>query len=118
MSYTGLVLDRQRTHRGEELLDQIVLLAVERRATEEVDPERALERLPVVGLLLPGLLAGADHPLGDHVARLLEREVRPVARPRRPVLDPRLAHRAVDELLGCGSLWAQPSPGDRRIRVA
>ena len=37
VSYAGLVLDRQRPHRGEELLDQVVLLAVERRAAEEVD---------------------------------------------------------------------------------
>src|SRR5438874_10991363 len=57
MSYAGLVLDRERAGRGEELLDQVVLLAVERGAAQEVDSERALERLAVLGLLLPGVLS-------------------------------------------------------------
>src|SRR5581483_8920183 len=58
MSYAGLVLDRHRAHRGEELLDQVVLLAVERRSAEEVDAERAVQRVAAVVGVLPGLLAG------------------------------------------------------------
>ena len=37
VSYAGLVLDRHRAGRREELLDQVVLLGVERRAAEERD---------------------------------------------------------------------------------
>src|SRR5947209_18717150 len=99
MSYAGLVLDRQRAGGGEELLDQVVLLAVQRRSTQEVDAERPLQRLTVVSLLLPGLGPDPDHPLGDHVRGLLQRDVGPVARSRRAVLDPGLARRVVDEPL-------------------
>src|SRR5205085_12003511 len=79
VSYPSLVLDRDRAGRREELLDQVVLLAVERGAAEEVHPERALQRLSVVCLLLPGLLAGADYALGDHLSRLLEAQRLPIA---------------------------------------
>src|SRR5581483_8787974 len=118
VSYAGLVLDRHRAGRGEELLDQIVLLAVQRGPTEEVHAERALERLTVVRFLLPGLVAGLDDPLGDHVGGLFEADVLPVGRPGAAVLDPGLAHRRVDQLLGGGSLRAQPAARDRRVLVA
>src|SRR6185436_16230764 len=45
VSYARLVLDRDRAGRREALLDQVVLLGVQRRATEEGEAERAVERL-------------------------------------------------------------------------
>src|SRR4051812_30319176 len=107
MSYAGLVLDRDRARGGEELLDEVVLLGVERRAAEEVHPERAVERLAGVGLVLPGLRARLDDTVGDHVGRLLERELLPFGRVRRAVLHLRLAHGRVHELLARGALRAQ-----------
>ena len=44
VSYTGLVLDLDRAHRGEELLDEVVLLVVEGRAAEAGDAHGAAER--------------------------------------------------------------------------
>jgi hypothetical protein len=41
VSYACLVLDRDRTERGEELLDEVVLLVVERGAAEGAEAERA-----------------------------------------------------------------------------
>ena len=42
VSYAGLVLDLDRAERREELLDQVVLLVVERRAAEAGEAERAV----------------------------------------------------------------------------
>src|SRR5690242_11165398 len=53
VSYAGLVLDRHRAGRREELLDQVVLLGVQRGAAEDAEPERAVQRLAVVGGGLP-----------------------------------------------------------------
>src|SRR5437763_17108457 len=50
VSYAGLVLDLDRAERREQLLDQIVLLAVQRRAAEECDTARTPEM--VAGLVL------------------------------------------------------------------
>src|SRR5260370_8732372 len=116
MSYAGLVLDRQRRHGGEELLDQVVLLGIQRRAAQEVDAQRPLEQLPVLVLLLPGLRTGADHAVGDHVRRLLERDVLPLAASRPAVLDARFPHRAVDHLFPARSLAAQAPPRGRATR--
>src|SRR5437588_7213808 len=111
MSYAGLVLDRHRAGGREELLDQVVLLRIERRPTQEVQTKRPLERLTVLGLLLPRLLAGPDDPVGDHLGRPLKRDVLPVASARPAVLHPGLPHRRVDELLGGGTLRAEPAAG-------
>src|SRR5215210_3457783 len=43
VSYAGLVLDLHRAHGGEQLLDQVVLLVVERGAAEMREPERAVD---------------------------------------------------------------------------
>ena len=44
VSYAGLVLDLDRAQRREQLLDQVVLLVVERRAAEVREAERAAQR--------------------------------------------------------------------------
>ena len=48
MSNAGLVLDLHDAERGVELLHQVVLFVVERRAAEARDPHRAVQRLPFV----------------------------------------------------------------------
>src|SRR4029079_6400955 len=76
VSYPRLVLDLDRPHRGVELLHEVVLLVVESRSSEARDAEGAAGTTSVV-LPLPELLAGLDHPVGDHVHRRVEVEVLP-----------------------------------------
>src|SRR3954466_14570681 len=54
-AYARLVVERHGSERREALLDQVVLLGVEGRAAEEGEAARAVQRLAVVGLLLPRL---------------------------------------------------------------
>ena len=70
--------------RGVELLDEVVLLVVERRAAEVGDAERAphpravVLRVRVLDALLARLVAAsASDALGHHVHRLLERDPLP-----------------------------------------
>jgi hypothetical protein len=60
VSYAGLVLDLHRAHRGEELLDQVVLLVVQRRAAEVGEAERPVDLPAALVVRLPVVLAGAD----------------------------------------------------------
>ena len=105
---------------GEELLDQVVLLVVERGAAEVGEPERARA-------------AGAPSPraCSSHVrARVATTRsaIMSIAVSRSssshsravgaPVLDPVLAHRAVHELLGRRPLRAEPAARDRAVGVA
>ena len=53
----------------EELLDEVVLLVVERRAAEVGEALRAPQDLPVRARVLPRGVAGGDQPVGDHVHR-------------------------------------------------
>ena len=55
VSYAGLVLDLDDAERGEELLDQVVLLVVERRAAEVARSPACGARLARRRLVLPGL---------------------------------------------------------------
>src|SRR5215813_11578769 len=77
VSYAGLVLDLDRTHRRVELLHEVVLLVVEGRSTEAGDAHGAAGAV-AVRLPLPELLACRDDPVGDHVHRRLELEVLPL----------------------------------------
>src|SRR5204862_4120609 len=83
VSYAGLVLDLDDSERRAQLLDQVVLFVVERRAAEVADRQRAIRGNVVLRLLLPVLGARADDPLGDHLHRVVERELLP-ARAVRP----------------------------------
>src|SRR6187200_2685502 len=60
VSYAGLVLDLDGAHRRERLLDQVVLLVVERRAAEVGEAHRAVHAPALVVGLLPPVLAGGD----------------------------------------------------------
>src|SRR5207247_7864295 len=103
--------------RREQLLDQVVLFVVERRAAERRDRERAVERLPVL-LVLPRLRARRDDAVGDHVHRVLERQRLPRRSMGWPVLDAILAQRALDEVLRRRALRAEAPARDRALRVA
>src|SRR3954452_18149859 len=112
VSYAGLVLDLDRTHRGPELLDQVVLLVVERGAAE------VRERQRVGVLLVPVALAGGDHPVGDHLHRRLNIEVLPVRTARSPVAHVREPAGLLDQLPRRRAARAQRPLADRRARVA
>src|SRR5581483_11451629 len=114
VSNTGLVLDLDRAQRGEQLLDEVVLLGVQRRAAQEGEAAGAVELVAVVVLVLPG----GDHAVGDHVGRLLHGQPLPLGAVGAAVLDAQLAPGAVDVLLGGGALGAQAPAGDRAVRVA
>src|SRR6185312_4836544 len=82
VSYPRLVFDLDRPHRGEQLLDQIVLLVVERRAAEVREPQRAVHAPAVSVGVLPAALARRYDPFGDHVHRALELQLLPLGAPR------------------------------------
>src|ERR671920_1729318 len=53
VSYAGLVLDLDGAHRRPELLEEVVLLVVERRAAEVGEAQRAVDLPAVVVDVLP-----------------------------------------------------------------
>src|SRR4051795_3855824 len=118
VSYARLVLDLDRAERREQLLDQVVLFGVERGAPEERDPARAVERIALLVLGLPALLARLDHAVDNHVGGLFEVELGPRRAIRRAVLDLVRATRAVHKLLGCRALRTEAPARDRAGRVA
>src|SRR4051794_16467082 len=75
VSYSRLVLDLDRAERRPELLQQVVLLVVERRPAEVGEAERAVDLPPALVALLPVVLARRPDAIGDHVHRLLERDL-------------------------------------------
>ena len=68
--------------------------------------------------VLPGLLAGLYEAVGDHVDRRLQVEVLPLGGERPAVLDPVLAHGALDKVAGRGALRTEPAAGDWAVGVA
>src|SRR5215218_9751909 len=118
VSYPGLVLDLDRAHGREGLLDEVVLLVVERRPAEVGEPHRAIHAPALVVRVLPAGLAGGDQALGDHVHRRLELELLPLRPARAAVLDLLEAAGLHDELAGGAALRAQRPLVDRRARVA
>src|SRR6185312_10304554 len=88
VSYPCLVLDLQRPERGEQLLDEVVLLVVQSGAAEAGESERAPGAL-ALRLPLPGLLTGRDDAVGPG-----------------------------GELQARAALRAQPSAADRRVGIA
>src|SRR5205807_81413 len=118
VSYARLVLDLHGAHRREELLDQVVLLVVERRAAEMGEAQRAVDAVAAAVAVLPAALARGDHALGDHVHRLLELELLPLAAAGPPVADPGQATGLLDELARGRALGAQRPLVDRRARIA
>src|SRR4051812_40247278 len=78
VSYAGLVLDLDRAHGRVGLLEEVVLLVVERGAAEVGEAERPVHAVALVVGVLPAVLAGCDDPVGDHVHRRLEVELLPL----------------------------------------
>src|SRR5213079_2102936 len=56
VSYAGLVLDLHGSHRREGLLDEVVLLVVERGAAQVGEAERAVDALAAMVDVLPAVL--------------------------------------------------------------
>src|SRR5439155_5370554 len=116
--YAGLVLDLDDAEARHQLLDEVVLLVVQSGAAEVADRHRAVGGIAVLGLTLPRLGARLDDAVGDHLHRVLERELLPLLAVRAPVLDPVLAQGAVRVALRGLTLGAQSAAGDRAGRVA
>src|SRR6185503_9549358 len=112
VSYPRLVLDLHDPERGVQLLEQVVLLVVERGAAEVGDRHRASRRAAVGQRLLPAVVARALDPIGDHVHRGLERQGLPRGAARTPVQHAVRAMRAGDQLHGRGALGTQATFGD------
>src|SRR5438067_1083719 len=118
VSYPRLVLDLHDPERGVELLEEIVLLVVERRAAEVRDTQRALNVFFPLVLLLPGALASFAYALGDHLRGALERDELPLLPARRTieaVVQPVIAG---NELERRRALWAQAAARDGGVFVA
>ena len=74
---------------------------------------------PAFGVdVLPGLAAGVEHAVGDHLHRRVELEVLPLRPVRTAVPDLRDAGRAGDQRLARAALGAEPAAVDRRVGVA
>src|SRR5947209_10904332 len=117
MSYAGLVLDLDGAERGEQLLDEVVLLVVEGGAAEVGEAERAPDAFVVLVVPLPALTARLDDAVGDHVHRPIEGQLLPVAAVRTAVLHLVLARRTGGELQRGRALRTQPAAADRRVGV-
>jgi hypothetical protein len=115
--HTRLILDLDRAEGRVQLLEEVVLLVVEGRAAEAGDAHAAPERVALVVHVLPRLAPGGDHPVGDHVHRLVERQVLPLGGVRRPVPHLVLPLRTGDQGPCGGALGAQPASRDRRIGI-
>src|SRR5829696_1361869 len=87
VSYPRLVRDPHEPQRVEELGDEVVLLIVDRGASDGGQGHGAVQLLALRVFRFPGLLPGLLDPRGDHIERLLEREVFPLARVRPAVAD-------------------------------
>src|SRR5690606_11206183 len=98
VSYAGLVLDLDRPHRCEQLLDEVVLLVVQRGTAEAGDAHRAPDTVALVVEFLPGLAAGLQHAVDDHLHGRVEIEVFPFGAVGPAVADPGLAQLAGDEV--------------------
>src|SRR5690606_6738878 len=117
VSDARLILYLYRAGGGEQLLDEVVLLIVERRAAQGRDAHGATQRPTVLVGVLPPVPAGLDEAVGDHVDRGVEGQLLPVGRVGGAIEDLGLPARGVDELLAGGALRAQPAAGDRRVGV-
>src|SRR4051812_15525839 len=118
VSYAGLVLDLDRAHGRVGLLEEVVLLVVERGPAEVGEAERAVDAVTLVVGVLPAVLAGLDDPLGDHVHRRLEVQVLPLRAARAAIAHLGQPPGLLDELSRRAALGAQRALVDRGARVA
>ena len=118
VSYAGLVLDLNSTRGGKQLLDEVVFLVIDGRATERSDTERAAHGAAVFVGILPVLLARLEVALGNHRHSGLAIKLDPLFRLWSAVEDVGHAPGSVDELLARGTLRAQAATRDWRVGVA
>src|SRR3954447_25018561 len=117
VSYARLVLDLQSAKGGKQLLDEVVLFVVQRRAAEAREAHGPASARPV-GLPLPGLGARLDDPVGDLVHRVVERDALPFGAVRAPIEGVLLPGCSGGELQAGRALRAEPAAADRRVGVA
>src|SRR5262249_23634306 len=118
MSYARLVADRDHPEAaGEQLLEQVVLFVVERRAAQVRD-RRALHEGLAVARFLEVAIARAPDAIGDHAHRRLETDLLPLARVRGAVLHARRPGGMREQLERRSAFRTQVSLGDRRLGVA
>ncbi len=108
VSNTRLVLDLDRSQRGEQLLEQVVLFVVERGPAEAGDAQGA-PGAGLVDLPLPAGPPGLDHPVGDYVHGRVQVQPLPLGAVRAPVEDLVLAGVPGGQLEARRPLGAQPS---------
>src|SRR5262249_386519 len=106
VSNTGLVLDLNDAQRAEELLDEVVLLIVERRPTEMSNRHRPAQ------VLFPKRVAGPFHPLRNHVHRSFERNAFPRSRAGPTVEDMALTIGTRHQLIRRGAFRAETALRD------
>src|SRR6266481_4338850 len=93
MSYTGLVGHTDHAQAsGEKLFDEIIFLVIQCRAAEMTYRSRVIDRDAVL-LVHKRAFARFPNTLGNHVHRPLERNLRPLLRPRRAIFHFRFAPR-------------------------
>ncbi len=113
----GLVLDLHHAERRQQLLDEVVLLVVQRGAAQAGDAHGP-GGAPAVLLPLPGLAPGRDDPVGDHVHGGGQVDRLPVGRAWCAVEGVVLPAGVGGELEAGRALRAQPPAADRRVGVA
>src|SRR6187200_2125275 len=119
MSYARLVLDGDDAEAtGEELLDEVVLLVVDRRPAKGADGADRVEQVAAVVSSGKVRVAHFLHPLGDAVERPVERAGLPVIGMRCPVEDLGYPVRVHGELVGIGPLGAEGALVDGALGVA
>src|SRR5215210_7691316 len=118
VSYSCLVRYSYEPHRVEELGDEVVLLVVYRRAPDGGDGHRAAYLHALLVGVFPVLVARLLEPVGDHVHRLVERQLLPLLGVGPAVLDLRPAVRRVHHPVDSRALGTQGTGVDGAIRVA
>src|SRR6185437_1129930 len=110
MSYTGLIAHAHHAKAGgEELLDEIIFLVVERRAAEMRDGRCAHHGLPVF-LFDERALARRPHTLSYHVHGLVETNLLPCGAARAAIEHLGGALWMRDQLIACRAFWTQMPP--------
>ena len=101
-----------------ELLHQVVLFVVQRRAAQAGDAQGAVQVSALLVGVLPGAGPGVQHPIDDHVDRGVQVQVLPLGTVRAPV--PNRGHPAGrgDQRQRRGALGAQPAAADGGVRIA
>src|SRR5438270_7940996 len=85
VSNTGLIFYLHYAEASEQLLNQVILFVIERRAAQVSDTERTSNRERFIIFVLPVLVTSFFHARRNHLHRLLERDFFPCRAVRFPV---------------------------------